>query len=78
MMEHNTDRLFWTLTSIIVGALLLTIAIKMFPGVMNAIMSKVSTTTGTAGNAANSAADAASAAGANATSYSFSTVLGLF
>lgn len=31
MMEHNTDRLFWTLTSIIVGALLLTLSVKIFP-----------------------------------------------
>lgn len=78
MMEHNTDRLFWTLTSIIVGALLLTIALKMFPQLMGSIMSKVSTTTGTAGSAANSAANAASEAGANATNFSFSTILSLF
>lgn len=31
MMEHNTDRLFWTLTSIIVGALMLTLSVKIFP-----------------------------------------------
>lgn len=37
MMEHNTDRLFWALTSIIVGALLLTISVKAFPGVANTV-----------------------------------------
>lgn len=37
MMEHNTDRLFWTLTSIIVGALLLTISVKAFPGVVHTV-----------------------------------------
>lgn len=31
MMENTTDRLFWTLSSIIVGALLLTIGVKAFP-----------------------------------------------
>lgn len=36
-MEHNTDRLFWTLTSIIVGALLLTISVKAFPGVAHTV-----------------------------------------
>lgn len=41
MMEHNTDRLFWTLTSIIVGALLLTISVKAFPGVANSIVKPI-------------------------------------
>lgn len=36
-MEHNTDRLFWTLTSIIIGALLLTISVKAFPSVASTI-----------------------------------------
>lgn len=31
MMEHTTDRMFWTLTSIIVAALLLTLGINTFP-----------------------------------------------
>lgn len=42
MMEHNTDRLFWTLTSIIVGALLLTISVKAFPGVANTVIQPIS------------------------------------
>ena len=42
MMEHNTDRLFWTLTSIIVGALLLTISVKAFPGVANTVTAPMS------------------------------------
>lgn len=31
MMEHTTDRLFWTLSAIIIAALLLTIGVKVFP-----------------------------------------------
>lgn len=31
MMEHTTDRLFWTLSAIIVAALLLTLSAKAFP-----------------------------------------------
>lgn len=31
MMEHTTDRLFWTLSSIIIAALLLTLGVKIFP-----------------------------------------------
>lgn len=42
MMEHTTDRLFWTLTSIIVGALLLTVGAKAFPHAANSIMSPMS------------------------------------
>lgn len=42
MMEKNTDRLFWTLTSIIVGALLLTISVKAFPGVANSVFKPIS------------------------------------
>lgn len=42
MMEHTTDRLFWTLTSVIVGALILTIGIKAFPGVANSTLGPMS------------------------------------
>lgn len=38
MMEHTTDRLFWTLTSVIVGALILTIGINAFPKATQGIM----------------------------------------
>lgn len=31
MMEHTTDRLFWTLTSIIVAALIMSLGVKVFP-----------------------------------------------
>lgn len=62
MMEHTTDRLFWTLTSIIVGALILTISIKAFPAIAENIMNPISqiennagTTASTANNAANQA-----------------------
>ena len=42
MMEHTTDRLFWTLTSVIVGALLLTIGIKAFPQMAQQVLQPVS------------------------------------
>lgn len=42
MMEHTTDRLFWTLTTIIVGALLLTIGIKAFPSMTNEVIAPIS------------------------------------
>lgn len=41
MLEKNTDRLFWTLTSIIVGALLLTISVKAFPSVAETAISPI-------------------------------------
>lgn len=37
-MESTTDRLFWTLTSIILGALLLTVSVKAFPSVVSSSM----------------------------------------
>lgn len=49
-MEHTTDRLFWTLTSIIVGALILTISIKAFPSIAEGIMSPISRMESTANN----------------------------
>lgn len=62
MMEHTTDRLFWTLTSIIVGALILTIGINAFPKATQGVIQPISgvlkqadTTTGTANDAANKA-----------------------
>lgn len=55
MMEHNTDRLFWTLSTIIVGALLLTISVKVFPGITNTITAPLSHITQQAGDATNSA-----------------------
>lgn len=78
MMEHTTDRLFWTLTAVIIGALLLTIAIKAFPGVAGGIMSKISGVMGTAGNTAENAGNTASTAASNAAAYSFSTIASLF
>lgn len=38
MMEHTTDRLFWTLSAIIVGALMLTVGVKIFPKAANAVV----------------------------------------
>lgn len=60
MMEHTTDRLFWTLTSIIVGALILTIGINAFPKATQGVIQPISgvikqadTTTHTTDSAAN-------------------------
>ena len=39
MMEHTTDRLFWTLTSIIIGALILTIGVNAFPKMTENVIS---------------------------------------
>lgn len=62
MIEHTTDRLFWTLTSIIVGALILTIGINAFPKATQGVIQPISgvikqadTVTGTANNTANDA-----------------------
>lgn len=41
-MEHSTDRLFWTLTSIIIGALTLTIGIKAFPNMASSALTPMS------------------------------------
>lgn len=41
-MEHTTDRLFWTLTSIIIGALVLTISINAFPKMTQNVISPIS------------------------------------
>lgn len=38
MMEHTTDRLFWTLSAIIIAALLLTISVKAFPKETQAVI----------------------------------------
>lgn len=64
MMEHTTDRLFWTLTSIVVGALILTIGINAFPQATQHMLHPVSgvakqadKTTQTADGAAKHATD---------------------
>lgn len=58
MIEYNTDRLFWTLTSVIVGALLLTISVKAFPnafGTATNHLSGVVRQAGTSGTSLNQA-----------------------
>ena len=42
MMEHNTDRLFWTISAIIVGALLLAIGTKTFPNTVGRVLQPMS------------------------------------
>ena len=58
MMEHTTDRLFWTLTSVIIGALLLTIGIKAFPQMTQNTLNTMSGVTRQADTATNTASDA--------------------
>lgn len=41
MMEHTTDRLFWTLTSIIVASLLMTLGVKIFPNATASITTQL-------------------------------------
>lgn len=42
MMQHTTDRLFWTLTAIIIGALILTIGVNAFPKMTQDVIQPVS------------------------------------
>lgn len=42
MMEHTTDRLFWTLTSMLVAALILTIGINAFPKATQNVIQPIS------------------------------------
>lgn len=42
MMEHTTDRLFWTLSTIIIAALLLTIGAKTFPNATQNVLRPLS------------------------------------
>lgn len=42
MLEHTTDRLFWTLTSIIVGALIMTIGVNVFPKATQGVIQPIS------------------------------------
>lgn len=61
MMEHTTDRLFWTLTSIIVGALILTLGINAFPKATQSTLQTFSGMTKQADTATTTASNAASA-----------------
>lgn len=38
MLEHTTDRLFWTLSTIIIDTLLLTVGVKVYTHAVNAII----------------------------------------
>lgn len=42
MMEHTTDRLFWTLSAIIIAALLLTLGVKIFPKATQEVIAPMS------------------------------------
>lgn len=41
MLEKNTDRLFWTITAVIVSSLVLTITVKLFPNQARAIKNAI-------------------------------------
>lgn len=62
MMEHTTDRLFWTLTSVIVGALILTLGINAFPKATQSTLQTFSGITRQADTATGHVSDAASEA----------------
>lgn len=62
MMEHTTDRLFWTLSAIIIAALMLTVSVKVFPKATQDVIAQFSglvrqadTSTNAIGQATNSA-----------------------
>lgn len=61
-MEHTTDRLFWTLSAIIIAALILTVSVKVFPKATQDVIAPFSglvrqadTSTNAIGQATNSA-----------------------
>lgn len=61
-MEHTTDRLFWTLSAIIIAALMLTVSVKVFPKATQDVIAPFSglvrqadTSTNAIGQATNSA-----------------------
>ena len=61
MMEHTTDRMFWTLTSIIIAALLLTLGINAFPKATQNTLQTFSGMTKQADTATGHVSDAANA-----------------
>lgn len=74
MMEHTTDRLFWTLTSVIVGALLLTIGIKAFPNMANTAIAPISGIIKQADIGTKNADSAGRLAAKNASNFDLSTL----
>lgn len=72
MMEHTTDRLFWTLTSIIVGALILTIGINAFPKATQGVIQPISGVLKQADNAGKTANATGSQAASDAANFSVS------
>ena len=43
-MESNTDRMYWTVGIIVLGALVIAGASAMFPGMISAVGAKISNT----------------------------------
>ena len=70
MMEHTTDRLFWTLTSIIVGALILTIGVNAFPKMTQNVISPISGVIQQADTVGHTASNTGNKAASDAANYS--------
>ena len=70
MMEHTTDRLFWTLTSIIIGALILTIGVNAFPKMTQNVISPISGVIKQADTVGHTASDTGNKAARTAAKYS--------
>lgn len=70
MMEHTTDRLFWTLTSIIIGALILTIGVNAFPKMTQNVISPISGVIQQADNVGHTASKTGNKAASDAANYS--------
>lgn len=62
MMEHTTDRLFWTLSAIIIAALLLTLGVKIFPKATQEVIAPMSGLVRQADSSVNSTGQATNSA----------------
>ena len=69
MIEHTTDRLFWTLTAIIIGALILTIGVNAFPKMTQDVIQPVSGVIKQADHVGQIASDTGSQAEHNASNF---------
>lgn len=74
MMEHATDRLFWTLTTIIITALILTIGVNTFPKMTQNVISPISGVIKQADHVANTADATGNLAAKNASNFDLSSL----
>ena len=70
MMEHTTDRLFWTLTAIIIGALILTIGVNAFPKMTQDVIQPMSGVIKQSDAVGHTASDTGNKAASDAANYS--------